>query len=171
MTAHPDTHYERERRFIVSDPSIVDGWPWVLITQAYLWESNGYTARVRLIQKESGSGEISDLDATFAIKGPRIGDERFEAENSLPDLHVAKEIIRLASAVVRKRRYQVVDVESYDVDVFLDENGGLIIAELEGSGVRGVRRPEWCGEEITTREDLNNEILAFRPLNTRQEPS
>lgn len=158
-----NSHYERERRFIVDTPAIVAGWSWVLISQAYLWSKNGYAARVRLIQHLDDSGDLVDLDATFAIKGPRIGDERFEAENRLPDFDVARSIIDLADHVVRKRRYQVIDKEAWDVDVFLDDNEGLVIAELEGLEVRGVRRPEWCSREITTRDEYNNENLATRP--------
>lgn len=166
MTANPRTHYERERRFIVSDRSIVNGWPSVLITQAYLWASGGYAARVRLIEQTDEAGELQSIDATYAIKGPRIGDERFEAESRLPDFDIARSIIRLCSTVVAKRRYQVIDNEAWDVDVFLDRNEGLVIAELEGSDVRGVRRPEWSSREITTVDRYNNEELAFRPYSS-----
>jgi len=164
VTADPRTNFERERRFLVSDASIVNGWPWVLITQAYLWTAQGYAARVRLIQAEAAEGGLRDVDATYAIKGPRIGDERFEAESKLPDFDVAREIIRLCKTVIRKRRYQVIDREGWDVDVFLDENDGLIIAELEGAESRGVRRPEWCAVEVTTIDRFNNEELAFAPF-------
>lgn len=163
MTADPKSNYERERRFLVNDPHIVLGWPWVQISQAYLWSEKGYAARVRLIQRMDDNSELADIDATYAIKGPRIGDERFEAEATLPDFDVARSIISLATHVVSKRRYQVIDGEAWDVDVFLGENEGLIIAELEGSEVRGVRRPDWCAREITTLDAYNNENLALRP--------
>lgn len=163
VTADPRTNYERERRFIVSDSSVVHGWPSVLITQAYLWAVDGYAARVRLIQRNDDDGELTPIDATYAIKGPRIGDERFEAEARLPDFDIAEHIIRRCSSVVAKRRYQVIDQEAWDVDVFLDRNEGLVIAELEGTQVRGVRRPDWCSREITTMDRYNNEELAFRP--------
>jgi adenylate cyclase len=147
----------------VNDIRIAGGWSWVLITQAYLWGEKGYTARVRLIQREDSSGELVDLDATHAIKGPRIGDERFESEVQLPDMDVAKSIIALCQNVVRKRRYQVIDGEAWDVDEFLDDNEGLIIAELEGNDARTVRRPEWAVREVTTDERYNNDSLAFVP--------
>lgn len=163
MNADGASRYERERRFVVEDASIVNGWPNVLITQAYLWSRDGYASRVRLVQRVMSGGDLADLDATFAIKGPRIGDERFEAEAQLHDADVAREIIARAEHIVRKRRYQVVDVEAWDVDVFLDDNDGLIIAELEGSDVRSVRRPEWCAREVTHFDEYNNENLATSP--------
>lgn len=162
MSVNPGTNYERERRFLVADPHIVNGWPSVMITQAYLWVQDGYASRVRLIEKIEG-GESLAIDATHAIKGPRIGDERFEAEAHLPDFDVAREIITRATNVVVKRRYQVIDHEAWDVDVFLGLNEGLIIAELEGTGIRNIRRPEWCSIEITTRDEYNNENLASHP--------
>lgn len=163
MTANRDTSYERERRFLVSDETIIFGWPWVLITQAYLWTKDGYASRVRLIEKEDDEGDLVPVDATHAIKGPRIGDERFEAEAPLGDFDVARSIIDRASFIVRKRRYQVVDTEAWDVDLFLDDNEGLVIAELEGTNVREVRRPDWCSFEITTKDAYNNENLAVNP--------
>lgn len=169
MTADARSNYERERRFLVSDQSIVAGWSSVLITQAYLWAKDGYAARVRLIQQENGESGPVDLDATYAIKGPRIGDERFEAESRLPDFEVARAIIDRCDNVVIKRRYQIIDREAWDVDVFLGKNAGLVIAELEGADVRGVRRPEWCSEEITTKDRYNNETLAFRPYSPSEE--
>ncbi len=163
MNADTRSNYERERRFIVSDPSIVGSWPWVRITQAYLWSAGGYAARVRLIERVDEDGELVDVDATYAIKGPRVGDERFEVEDHLPDFDVARDIIRLCGQVVVKRRYQVIDREAWDVDVFEGENEGLIIAELEGTEGRDVRRPEWCDSEITVRDEFNNESLALNP--------
>lgn len=163
MSADPTTHYERERRFLVSDPAIVTRWPWVLITQAYLWSKDGFSVRVRLIEEQRSDGALYPVDATYAVKGPRIGDERFEAESHLPDFDVARAIISRAPHVVVKRRYQVVDKEMWDVDVFLGLNEGLIIAELEGAEVRGVRKPDWCSDEITTRDEYNNENLAVKP--------
>lgn len=163
MSADPTTNYERERRFLVSDPSIVHPWSWVLITQAYLWVKDGYSVRVRLIEEADDNGSLRPIDSTYAVKGPRIGDERFEAESHLPDFDVARAIIARADHIVVKRRYQVIDREAWDVDVFLGANEGLVIAELEGAEVRGVRRPEWCSVEITTRDEYNNENLAITP--------
>lgn len=118
---------------------------------------------MRIIEKEEDDGALVVVDATHAVKGPRIGDERFEAEARIIDFDVARAIIARAPHIVVKRRYQVVDYEAWDVDVFLGDNEGLVIAELEGTDVRGVRRPEWCGAEITTKDEYNNENLALRP--------
>lgn len=164
MTANESTNYERERRFLVSDPTIVSGWPHVLITQAYLWAEAGYAVRVRLIQDYDSGGNLRDIDASHAIKGPRIGDERFEVESRLPDFDVARAIIKLAPMTVVKQRFQVIDQEAWDVDVFLGENEGLIIAEIEGTESRSVRRPEWTSEEITYQSRFNNEELARTPF-------
>ncbi|MGO4452546.1 hypothetical protein [Arthrobacter sp. RAF14] len=163
MTANKETHFERERRFLVSNPSIVIGWPSVIITQAYLWIQDGYLSRVRLIQTEEPDGRLVDIDATYAIKGPRVGDERYEFESTLSDADVAREIIRRAPHVVTKRRHSVFENEAWDIDVFTGENEGLVIAEIEGDESRHVKIPQWCHKEITSLDEFNNESLAVYP--------
>lgn len=157
--------YERERRFLVRDPHIVEECQWVMITQAYVFAEDGYAVRLRRIQEPQlgKSEEFLDLDATVAVKGPRIGDEREEYETPV-DALLAAEIIKRSPYVIRKRRYQVIDHEAWDVDVFLDENEGLIIAEIEGREVRHILPPSWAGKEVTTEQRYNNEELALRPV-------
>ncbi|WP_431230453.1 hypothetical protein [Paenarthrobacter nicotinovorans] len=158
--------YERERRFLVSEPSIVEGWPWVLITQAYVFAEDGYAVRVRLIQEpnpmhgdDPHEPEYLDLAAALAAKGPRVGDEREEYETHM-DSELARQILKRSRHIVKKRRYQVVDHGTWDVDVFLERHNGLIIAEIEGPEGRSIEIPDWCVREITSDDTWNNEVLA-----------
>jgi CYTH domain-containing protein len=167
MSIESQPKYERERRFLVADPSIVQGWESVLITQAYVFARDGYAVRIRRIQKEVRDGALIELDATVAVKGPRIGDEREEYETKV-DNRLSAEIIARSSNVIRKRRYQVIDGPAWDIDEFLDDNAGLMIAELEGSDVRSAVMPVWASKEITYDARYNNDELALHPFSKWQ---
>ncbi len=65
--------------------------------------------------------------------------------------------------IVTKRRYQVYDLEAWDIDVFRGDNEGLVIAEIEGTESRSVQQPTWAIEEVSSQEKYNNEELARHP--------
>lgn len=172
MSTEPEPHYERERRFLVADKSLIDGWKSVLITQAYVFAQDGYAVRIRLLEREvRGSGPIG-LDATVTVKGPRIGDEREEYERTI-DIRLAGEIIARSHNIVVKRRYQVHDGVGWDIDEFLADNAGLMIAELEGPDARAVQLPTWASREVTYDDRYNNDELAKLPFKswTKERPA
>jgi len=156
---------ERERRFLVTEPSILEGADWNLIVQAYVFAVDGYAIRVRRERERIGTTRrMRDLKATLTMKGPRVGDQRSEFEMEV-DPVVAAEVIARSVNVVEKRRHSLVSQDqTWDVDVFLGPNHGLMIAELEGRHIRGVKAPWWASVEVTADSRYNNDSLAFHPF-------
>lgn len=153
---------ERERRFIVSDPRITIGAPSEYIVQAYVFSLDGFAIRVRYVEDETHPG--LEPKASLAGKGPRVGSDREEYETPVSTLW-ARQIIARSANVVRKRRFQVLTDQTWEIDQFLDRNEGLWIAELEGGDeIARVRKPEWAAKEIRNEPSLDNESLASHPV-------
>jgi adenylate cyclase len=157
--------YERERRFLVAEKSIVRGASWEFITQGYFFAQDGYALRVRLTEKPTNrTGAFEHVGAKVTAKGPRIGDERAEYETEMDPL-LAAEFIARCSNVIRKRRYHLVfEKQIWEIDEFLEKNEGLWIAELEGKDIRDVPVPPWALREITSNTQFNNDEIAFKPV-------
>jgi adenylate cyclase len=156
--------FEVERRFLVSDTSIVDGMSWDLILQAYVFSLDDYAVRIRLTRTLRGD-TWEDVSAKVTVKGPRFGIKREEYERDISTT-VARGIIERCANVIEKKRYQVVTDQTWDVDEFLGENAGLWIAELESRDpetIKTIRRPGWCSREVTSDRAYNNENLAVHP--------
>ena len=178
-----DDSIETERRFLVRDASIVEGSSWKLITQAYYPAPDGHAVRVRLVQHPQDDGWVGET-AFIGVKGPRSGGQRWEEEFPLKKLADAKALIQASPDVVQKRRYSVIDSDAtWEVDIFLGDNIGLVIAELEGkedtesseadqsppspkkdNWIWAVEPPAWTLREITFDTNYNNENLAVRPV-------
>lgn len=157
---------EHERRFIVSDRTVLEGAHYVQIEQGYLWDKDGYAIRVRL----SLSPDSGTTTAKFALKGPRIDAKRFEMESPLP-IDVAKDLLKLSDNRISKRRYTVFDAENrWIVDEFCGSNEGLLLAEFEADekSVKSLVVPNWVGEEVTEFRQYDNEQLARHPYSSRR---
>lgn len=154
--------YELERRFLVHDTSIVQSASWELITQAYIFSSDGYAIRVRRIQKPAGA-HLPEGKAWLTGKGPRHGAKREEYDLEVSPVW-ADQVIQRCANVVRKRRYQLITDQPWDIDEFLDDNDGLWIGELEGGQeIFEVRMPAWASRELMNEPRFNNEEIARRP--------
>lgn len=174
------TFYERERRFLVPDPSFLQAdydtsrgerdldrrgdRRGNVIVQAYLFSKDGYVVRVRRTHLPHEDGKsFREAPAVVAVKGPRVAAARQEYEMEIPSA-MAAELIQRAEHKVSKRRFQVIEGgEAWDVDVFTGDNEGLVIAECESSNVEAIVKPDWCGVEITDDPRYNNESLAAKP--------
>lgn len=159
----PLPNHERERRFLVAERSVLTGTTWHLLEQAYVWSMNGYAVRVRRELEPMLDGTYAPVRASLTAKGPRFGDEREEYEMEVGDDYAAS-IIEQSEMVLRKRRHLLVDDQVWEIDEFLDANDGLIIAELEGSNIRNVKKPHWASREITSDTEYNNDELAKNPV-------
>lgn len=78
---------EHERRFLVADPSILEGASFQTIDQGYLWVKGGYAVRVRLTTSENTAEVCDDSPGVLALKGPRKNAQRFESEMIIPRSH------------------------------------------------------------------------------------
>ncbi|MDY5858846.1 MAG: CYTH domain-containing protein [Porphyromonas sp.] len=145
---------EIERKFLVRDESfIAEATSSSLIAQAYL--SVRPTVRLRL----------RDEEAYITIKGASHdgGLSRSEWEYTIP-VDEAREMMRLAHGrVVEKRRYIVPHAgHEWEVDVFVGDYEGLILAELElSSGDEDFVLPPWVAEEVTGEPQYYNAAMAL----------
>lgn len=110
---------------------------------------------------------IGDGGAWLTIKGPSRngGLSRYEWEREI-DAKEAMELLQLAEgAVIDKVRYYV-DYAGHtiEVDEFLGENEGLVVAEIElASEDERVELPEWIGREVTGEKRFYNSHLREHP--------
>lgn len=144
---------ECERRFRVTDLSVIEGCEAIKIVQGYLSEK-GKTVRVR----------IANNKAYLTIKGKRTGKcSKKEYEYRIPRAH-AWEMLReeCENRIVYKTRYLVpCNGVTFEVDVFEGEYEGLVIAEVElKNEQQHLNIPSWIGKELTGKHRYSNRSLA-----------
>lgn len=149
---------EIERKFLVRDPSILEGRSGTRISQGYLSHDKNAVVRVR----------IRDADAFLTIKGVTRGVRRSEFEYPIP-LDDARELLALCPAGhIDKTRHEITHGDhTWEVDLFHGDNEGLIVAEveLEDEGAE-VTIPEWVGEEVSGDPRYFNSELSRNPWKT-----
>ncbi len=149
---------EIERKFLVVDMS----WkPHVVrvrqLRQAYLAEDGKISVRVRIDGFES---------ATLTLKTARAGIERYEFEYPIP-VADAEALLqhRIGSLISKKRHIVPIGPLTWEIDVFEDENTGLVLAEVElDHAGRSIEHPAWLGEEVTHDRRYYNAELATHPF-------
>jgi len=145
---------EIERKFLVSGNSWRNGQG-IRICQGYLNRDKERTVRVRL------SGE----KAFLTIKGMNSGATRAEYEYEIPVSH-AEELLKICDGPVLEKNRYALDYNGliWEVDEFLSENEGLIVAEVElKSEDQSFERPDWIGQEVTTDPRYYNSNLCVHP--------
>lgn len=148
---------EIERKFLVKG----DGWrassQGIRYRQGYIQTAGGTTVRIR------SAGEVGYV--TF--KGKTQGMTRSEYEYKIP-VGDADEMLELfcRRPLIEKIRYRIPhDQQIWEVDEFLGENHGLIIAEIELTDEsQKISLPEWIGEEVTSDHRYFNSNLAQHPF-------
>lgn len=96
------------------------------------------------------------------------GASRYEWEKEIP-LAEAVELFKICEpGRIDKIRYQVkVGDHVFEIDEFLGDNQGLILAELELQGENEhFEKPLWLGEEVTGNPKYYNAMLSKKPFNT-----
>ncbi|WP_373480908.1 CYTH domain-containing protein [Geminocystis sp.] len=147
---------EIERKFLVNDSL----WTWpdngVLYRQGYIYTQNGNTVRLR----------IAGNQGYLTLKGKTKGNVRSEFEYKIP-FNEATEMLDILCdrPLIEKVRYKVkIDELTWEVDNFLGENQGLILAEVElEKENQEVTLPEWIGKEVTDDGRYYNSNLAKNP--------
>lgn len=146
---------EIERKFLVAGTAwrTPDGQR---IVQGYLNRDKARTVRVR----------IAGSQAFLTIKGATTGATRAEFEYPIP-LADAEALLGLCDGpLIDKVRHRVAfGGLLWEVDEFLGENAGLVVAEVElASEDQTVDLPPWVGEEVTHDPRYFNSSLATRPF-------
>ncbi len=131
--------------------------------QGYLSVSKERVVRVRTIEdKGVGKGFIT-------IKGTTIGATRLEYEYEIPFIECQGMLDQLAiRPILEKERYQI-EYKGliWEVDEFLGENKGLLVAEVElDSEDQVFDKPDWIGEEVTGDPKYYNSNLIRHPFST-----
>ena len=127
------------------------------IKQGYLNSDKNRTVRVR----------IHDKSAFLTIKGISdvSGTTRFEWEKEI-SYEEATELIKLCEhSMIEKRRYYHNNGDHlYEVDEFLGENKGLVLAEIELKDVdEEFKKPTYLGDEVTGTRSYYNAYLSKNP--------
>ncbi|MBI9102426.1 MAG: CYTH domain-containing protein [Spirochaetales bacterium] len=145
---------EIERKYLIKG----EGWrdaEAVYYCQGYLARKPDATVRVR----------VAGNEGFLTIKGAPLGMSRDEWEYSIP-VGEAEEMMNLCRTplIIKNRR----KIESggflWEVDEFLGDNEGLILAEIELKSEEQVFSvPEWIGEEVTGDARYYNSNLSENP--------
>jgi adenylate cyclase len=157
---------EIERKFLVtSNAWRAQATHSVEMAQAYLNDlatldagAMNVSVRVRL------QGDQAYLN----MKSRELGTTRQEFDYPIP-VDDARALLRLAvgGRIEKIRHYVDVDGHTFEVDEFLGENAGLVVAELElDDAGAAYPRPEWLGREVTDQPRYYNLALASRPYRT-----
>jgi adenylate cyclase len=149
---------EIERKFLLCS----DGWrsavsSRMLMRQGYLSSGSRCSIRAR----------IADERAWLNLKAKRSGMTRLEYEYSIPVQDANEILAELCDGpLVEKYRHEViVGRHVWEIDEFLGDNAGLIVAEIElSSEAELFERPQWVGEEVTEDARYYNFNLAKRPF-------
>ena len=148
---------EIERKFLVSDTGILQNSHCIHILQGYLFSDDHSVFRLRL----------SDNSATLTIKGKISDLERLEYEYLIPVEH-AKELLSgfCHHGFVEKIRHHVeFDGNLWEIDEFMGDNSGLIVAEIElKTTAEKFSVPPWAGAEVSHDGRYTNSQLARHPF-------
>jgi adenylate cyclase len=150
---------EIERKFLVRDDSwraaAVDGRT---LRQGYLAIDRQTTVRVR----------TDGVEAWLTLKGPQVGLVRAEFEYRIPREDAEALLGLCGGRLVEKVRHRVpFGRHVWEIDEFLGDNTGLVMAEVELSRPdEPIERPEWLGDEVSEDPRYLNANLSLRPFGT-----
>jgi len=155
---------EIERKFLVTG----DGWRAaahrvIPMAQGYI---NDQAAMDSGAQKASVRVRIQDQEAFLNLKSRELGHTRQEFEYPLP-LDDARALLALCvGGLIDKRRHLVQHQgHLWEVDEFLGDNAGLVVAEIElESADEAFAKPDWIGAEVTDDARYYNLALASHPF-------
>jgi len=146
---------EIERKFLVQ------GEDWreakgTMYRQGYLSTVKERSVRVR----------VADDKGYLTIKGISKGATRTEYEYEIPIKDAEAMLDHLCERpLIEKRRHKIdYDGVTWEVDVFLGDNEGLVLAEVElQSEDQTIACPPWIGQEVTDDPRYFNVNLVQHP--------
>ncbi|TGL58729.1 CYTH domain-containing protein [Leptospira sarikeiensis] len=148
---------EIERKFLVKNSDYRKEGKASLISQGYLNSDKNRTVRVRI---NSNRGFIT-------IKSKTVGISREEFEYEIPLIDAEEMINNICEKpIIKKLRYLVhFHGNIWEIDEFLEDNEGLIVAEIELQSEDGsFDKPEWVGEEVSNDPRYFNSSLIKKPF-------
>ena len=145
---------EIERKFLITGYGWRDAKP-VYYCQGYLNRDKYRTVRVR----------IAGDKGTLTVKGLTSGVKREEYEYNIP-LDDAKAMLSLCEGPIVEKNRRVIHHNGlkWEIDEFLGDNEGLVVAEIElKTENHSIDLPEWVGTEITGDARYFNSNLSKNP--------
>jgi adenylate cyclase len=154
---------EIERKFLV----VGDGWRAAArevlpMAQGYI---NDMGAMDRGEQKASVRVRIQGDAAFLNLKSRELGHTRQEFDYPIPVADARALLALCVGGVVDKRRHYVEhEGHLWEVDEFLGDNAGLVVAEIElDHADEAFVKPAWIGKQVTDAARYYNLALASRP--------
>lgn len=148
---------EIERKFLINKEKwdLVEKPLGCFFRQGYILADSEKTIRVRLAETE----------AFLTIKSKTVGISRNEYEYEIPTVDAVELLDKFAISELSKVRYNLVYADKiWEIDVFLGENEGLIIAEIElSSEDESFKTPDWISLEVTGDARYYNSNLSKEP--------
>lgn len=143
---------EKERKFLLKNPEIIDDCKSDIILQGYLIIDGEKQLRVRIIDHREAFLTYKKEHKLF----------RDEYEYQIP-LQDGLELLASTKIKLVKRRYHIFNNNEYDiiVDVY---DSGLAIVEIEFINKLDYI-PEYCGDEITNNPEYSNIQIALKTSN------
>jgi len=150
---------EIERKFLVTG----EGWRTgqrTLIRQGYLRLDEACTVRVRVKRRDEQE------QAYITVKGKTEGATRAEYEYEIPADEAGELLEQFCQRpLIEKHRYVLEHAGmTWEVDKFLGENAGLVVAEVELTDAdQTFTHPDWLGQEVTEDQRYYNAVLTQHP--------
>ena len=148
---------EIERKFLIKDDSWRGLAKGIMYRQGYLCRAKERVVRLRT------AGDKGFL----TIKGLTVGSSRAEYEYEIPLADCLVMLAELAEKpLIEKMRYKIPHGGFvWEVDEFLGENKGLIVAEVElADEADAFDKPPWVSEEVTGDARYYNSNLIAHPF-------
>lgn len=149
---------EIEHKFTVKNDKYKSFATPTLYRQGYIPTTNGMTVRVRIAGEK---GFVTFKDKT-------VGMSRNEFEYEIP-VQDAKQMLDTMCDIPQIEKYRYVipakeDGLKWEVDEFLGDNAGLVVAEIEvPTEDTTFSLPEWIDKEVTGEKKYNNSQLCKKP--------
>ncbi len=135
---------EIERKFLVAS----DDYKFIARKKNYIKQGFLNSDKHRVVRIR-----IKDDLGFLTIKGAsnKSGTTRFEWEKEITKSEAENLLSLCEEGIIEKYRFLVdIDTHTYEVDEFLGDNLGLVIAEIElKSEEENFKKPDWLGEEVT----------------------
>ena len=155
---------EIERKFLVT------GDDWREAAQRVVPMAQGYLNDLAMVERGAMQASVrvrieGDV-ARLNIKSRELGASRQEFEYAIPvaDAH-ALLALSVGGRIEKRRHYIEHAGHVWEVDEFLGDNAGLVVAEIELDAVDApFGRPHWIGAEATDAPRYYNLALASRPF-------
>ena len=150
---------EIERKFLIKNLDFkTESFEKKYLKQGYLNADKNRTVRIR----------IADEKAFITIKGKsnKAGTTRFEWEKEIPFSEAEELLLLCEPCIIEKHRYLIKKgTHTFEVDVFLGDSLGLLVAEIElNSENETFEKPTWLGNEVTGELKYYNSSISKLPF-------